>query len=531
MRGRKEISNLDVRKANPERLRLNPKSFVGMGIPWTCLGIESLWSDSGHILIYEPLREMFWQFGMKSVYFLDDRFKDVFEARNRPEETGVYPIYSGTYRNVNHTKGGMLTSAAMDNHLQGRVCQVGFIFTNKRWFVPAYTLQATHHFYHYTVPVYNQPTCAGIESVDNCLASAEQIWRYRPLIANEAIGYVLARRTLFVTEAQRKRGKRLMNYYLSPSQAKDALARSVLIGGGIPPILRKYQVPDEVVAKRLKAKKSPEDFVVSYVGRFNSNKQVNVIFDMLHPLFVKYGLRFEVVTTGQIKFSHTYHFKRFGSPKDALNLVENKDQSGVKGREYYFQHVLPNIQCSVMASIFESHPSVPREIIYVGAPVMMPRRRDWATATLGDDYPFYYDDEASLMALIKRLRDGKLTDREIDAFLKVRNDVDVIQFMDYNAARMYKLFYDDFCLDVMPRIVDRHFTDVLQLVLARYRTPGEQLYWKDLIAFLRKEHNVCFGTRTKDIPLIDFAYYCYKYFDVIRPDTGLLERNTETAPV
>lgn len=71
-------------RSDPGALMSDFRPKVCLGVPWTVLGMRSLFSDSGFILIYEALMWMNRKFGMVGLIQLDPRYQEVFEDRNVP---------------------------------------------------------------------------------------------------------------------------------------------------------------------------------------------------------------------------------------------------------------------------------------------------------------------------------------------------------------------------------------------------------------------------------------------------------------
>jgi len=410
--------------------------LTGFGIPWTALGPKSLFSDSGFLLIYEVLTRLYEQFGSKSLIALDPRFEEIFEPKNDPAKTGVWAVYNDGDRIPQRSYDAPLSPSILNAYLStGLTCPVDFVFTNKRLSACHYALSCDDRFSRYRVPLYLQPTTAGKEGFKNPIAPA-----FTRQLQMEAASYMMARRVIWPTPEQRDRGMKIAKRFLSHAVVREIKETHRVIGGGITDLIRPYRLSDKDVCNRLQT--SQKKFRVSFVGRTNSVKNITFIIDTLKTLFAKYDIALEVVSLGGIELAQD-GYKRVTDVKDAMNVIGHHETGGTKGRDYYAGTILPGIQCGISATLTECHPATPREAIYVGVPWLIPSNRAWGPSLFGREYPFLYNGEDECIALIKRIRNGKITDEECERFNKIRNDPAMIQFMSYTAEKIYQLAIED----------------------------------------------------------------------------------------
>ena len=411
------------------------KIKIGFGIPWCALGRKSLFSDSGFLLIYEMFKQQYERQGVISLIVLDKQFQPVFEENNNPEITGVWPLYNEESRSLSRSFDGPVSNDILNGYMStARICPVDYVFTNKRHIASSLALQAYDRWDRYRVPTYVHPTTVGKEG-----STAKVPKTFENHLRAEAAGYMMCYRVLWPTTEQRARGLAISKRYLSSTEVKRIKDMHRIVGGGIAELIRPYAMSKKAICKRLQTPQ--KDFRVSFVGRTNSIKNFSYVIDTLRTLFTKYSIQLEVISLGDIEMPKSY--KKCTDMEDARAVIGHHETGGKKGRDYYAGKILPSLQCGLNAAITECHPSIPREGAYVGVPWLIPSNRTWGPALFGPDYPFMYGSEAECIALVQRIRKGKITDAECRAFNAIRSDPDKMAFMGHTATQIYEIACED----------------------------------------------------------------------------------------
>jgi hypothetical protein len=411
------------------------KVKIGFGVPWCALGRPSLFSDSGFLLVYEMLKQQYEKHGVISLIVIDKQFQPTFEGTNNPEVTGVWPLYNEESRALPRSFDGPISNEILNGYMStAKICPVDYVFTNKRHIAGSYALQAFDRWDRYRVPTYLHPTTAGKEG-----STAKVPKTFENHLRAEAASYMMVYRVLWPTTEQRSRGLAIARRFLSSTEVKRIKDMHRIVGGGITELIRPYAISDKQVCNQLQ--NPQKDFRVSFVGRTNSVKNFSYIIDTLRTMFIRHSISLEVVSIGEIEMPSAY--KKCSNAKDAQAVIGHHETGGSKGRDYYAGKILPSLQCGISATITECHPSIPREAGYVGVPWLIPSNRPWGPALFGQDYPFMYGSEAECIALVQRIRKGKITDAECKAFNAIRRDKKKMGFMGDTASEIYDLACED----------------------------------------------------------------------------------------
>lgn len=441
-------------------------SYVGLGVPWTALGMKRLWGDSGFLCIYEPLQQIFEQTGNKSLLYLDQRHRDEFCAKNDPSVTGVYPIFSTTTRQPSKALDQPIDDAVANVYLDG-VKPIDYIITNKNFVLPHMTGQAIAS-KGFGIPVVYVCLNAGkdavtkpVSRVQNTLHDCQVNRQEQFYLYMEAATYLTASYVVWTTENQRSRGMEIAKRFLSPVEVARLRKRSMVNGCGITDLLKPHRKSDEDVRSFFKSKKA--DFSVSFLGRVTGNKNVGYILDTMQPLFARHGVKLDMKSSKELPAS-----KRFAENDTADVLIdESMFEGGFASREDYAGKLLPSIQCMMYASIAEGYCITPREAVYIGIPVLVPRR-PWAETAFGNEYPFYYNSQTEAFATIRRIENGDITDAEIDAFLSTRDNGFTCEFLSDVSAKLFS---------VCKELVDARREDFTKMSHSKLLGLFEQLTW------------------------------------------------------
>lgn len=489
--------------------------LICFGVPNSTLGDASLFSDSGFLLIYESCRDMFKLFGMKTILFLEERSRRKFEANNDPQETGVWPVFAEEVRLRTRPGDVAIPSNMANAYLNAHVCPVDWVFTNRKYMVPHIRLQADDHYHNRLTSIVCRVMCSGYEgSINKPLATP---W----LTGNqlEAAAYLAADRIVWGSEMQRQRGFVIAKHFLAPSHARDFMKfRGIVIPETLPAELRPLRATDEDVRKRLQTKQDP--FRVSFIGRMSAMKNVPFIMDVLQPLFAMHDIKLELVTTGSTDLPEK-GYKRV-SKKDATdNLVGCVEAGGTRGRHVYLNEILPRQQCVLYASTMEGHPAVPRETAYVGTPTLLPDRH-WSKSMLANHrYPFLYKSEEEAMTLVLRIRDGDITDDEVDRFNRFRADPRVMFFTDDAAVELHALA-TELSGEWTTKFRRRSFSRILES-FERQVSVGQEFAWGDLVKFFRKD-GVTVQEGSETYSLMHVYRFLSDKLECINPLTGMFRR-------
>jgi len=203
------------------------------------------------------------------------------------------------------------------------------------------------------------------------------------------------------------------------------------------------------------------------------------------------------------------------------NLLQGQDAAGVKGREYYIENVLKNLQCVLYASKCEGHPSVPREVIYMGVPCLLPDRK-WARAMFKDKYPFYYDSEKVLIAKVKQIMNGKVSNADVASFNACRHDKNCIELMEDTAEKFYQMAAVDVS-EVHRKVCTLTHDRVLDTFLNGYSI-GERFNWDTLARFYGR-NGISVTSRPRVYNLTQIYKFLHNYITLIDPLKGIFERS------
>ncbi len=411
-------------------------SYVGLGIPWVALGLDRLWGDSGFLCIYDPLVEIFKSTGNRSLIYLDIRHKEGFEFRNNPAETGVYPIYSDVTRCPSKALDQVLSDAVANTYIDGK-CPIDFIVTNKNYVLPQIVAQALSS-KGPGIPVIYLCLNAGkdavtepVSKVKNTLHTSQVNDPNQFPLYMEAASYLTASLVVWTTEDQRRRGMDIAKRFLAPVEAARLSKKSMVNGCGITDLLKPYQRSDDEVRAMLKSRQ--ENFSVTFLGRITSNKNIGYILDTMQPLFARHGIKLDLRASKALPPA-----KRIADNDSPEYMIDTSMfAEGFASREDYAGRLLPSLKCMMYASIAEGYCITPREAVYIGVPVLVPRR-PWAKTAFGPDYPFYYNDNTEAFALIRRIESGSLSDAEIERFLDTRKNGYTCQFLSEVSAKLFE---------------------------------------------------------------------------------------------
>lgn len=410
-------------------------SYVGLGIPWIALGVERLFGDSGFLCIYEPLVEIYKHTGNRSLIYLDCRHKRKFESVNDPGKTGVFPIYSPVTRRPSKSLDQTLDDATANTYIDG-LCPVDFIVTNKNFALPHIAAQALTS-KGSGIPVIYLCLNAGkdavtkpVSKVRNTLHDVQVNNQGQFYLYMEAASYLTASLVVWTTEDQRRQGMEIAKRFLTPVEVARLKKRSMVNGCGITDLLRPHRKSDEQVKAELQTGK--ENFSVTFLGRVTGNKNVGYILDTMQPLFARHNIRLDMKSSKELPPS-----KRFGNNDGPESMISDElFLGGFASREDYAGKLLPSIQCMMYASIAEGYCITPREAVYIGVPVLVPKR-PWAQTAFGPEYPFYYENQTEAFAMIKRIEDGRVTDREVQAFLSTRGNSYTCEFLSQVSMKLF----------------------------------------------------------------------------------------------
>jgi hypothetical protein len=395
-----------------------------------------MFGDSGFLCIYEPLIEIFRHTGNRSLIYLDPRYAEAFDARNDPEVTGVFPIYAPTRRNPAKLDDGGFDERSANLYFDG-MCPVDYVITNKAYIIPHLAAQCHADKNDITpLPLVYIVLNAGRDGNINPVSGLINTTKYKQIHSStfhlyaEACAYLMSSLVVWTTDDQFWRGMKIAKHFLSSVELVRLSSRAMINGCGITDLLIPHKKPDEQVRSEMQARK--EDFCVTFIGRASANKNVKAIFDVMFPLFARHGIKLAMRSLKGVKSS-----KRLVDVDDAANMVSNEIfLGGFASREDYAGKLLPSIQCMIYASIAEGYCITPREAVYIGVPVLVPRR-PWAVAAFGDDYPFFWSSDSQAIALIKRIEEGRVSDDEIDRFLCVRESPRTCEFISHTAMKLF----------------------------------------------------------------------------------------------
>jgi hypothetical protein len=182
------------------------------------------------------------------------------------------------------------------------------------------------------------------------------------------------------------------------------------------------------------------------------------------------------------------------------------------------------LQCGISASFDENHPATPREGIYIGVPWLIPAHRPWGPPLFGKDYPFLYDGENGCIALIKRIRDGKITDAECKRFNEIRNDPAMIQFMSYTSEKIYALAVKD-----SQKFVDftkNHSFSKITGAWEDWVKVGKEFKWGDIHRAVGKRGGGSISDRPQARSHFDVYTRLRERIECINPKEGIFRRIT-----
>lgn len=497
--------------------QVDPKScqrtLTCFAVPASGLGGTNALSDSGIILLYEVAKAMFKVYGTKTLLYVENRYRETIDAKNNEEETGVYTVSPPTDRLPKRSSEVPVDNAAANDYLNGTVCPVDWVYSNRKHMISHLRLQSDDHWHNMIVPVIMRIMVAGHESSDQ---AAKSPWHTSLL--NEASSYLSADWVVWNAPHQKARGFTVARQYLSPSMVKKLEAKSSFCGESLPPDLRDVMMPDEAVAKRLQTPQDP--FRVSFIGRMSGAKNVPFILDVMQPLFALHGIQMEVVTTGTMAILEG-GFKRT-NPDDAMhNLIGRLESGGRQGRDVYIKEILPRQQCILYASPREGHAAVPRETAVVGVPTILPDR-PWVHGLLyGLKYPFIYQNEEEALAMVLKIRDGRVTDEEARQFNVMRHDPRVAYFHDDAAKDLH---------DIASKLAGHQMVTFRRRSYSRLTEAfeacvgvGEQFLWKSLPKLFAKK-GVTVGENQGTYSLIHFYRFLEDRFECLHPRDGIFRR-------
>jgi hypothetical protein len=415
-------------------------SYVGLGVPWVAFGASRLFADSGFLDVYDALCAIYRQTGNKSLLYLDCLYRDVFNAGNDPEVTGVYPIYSRSERNQFYARTRTIDDAAAGKIFMG-YAPVDYVVTTSNCIVSHIAAQGI--FGKFTgVPVIYICLNAGEDGFSNPLRKVRKTrddvhinsGLIFPLYM-EAMAYMSASYVVWTTTDQKKRGMSIAKNFLVPSEMVRLYHRNSVIGHGISDLLRPYRISDDEVKRKLQAKKA--DFKVTFLGRITRNKNIGFICDTVKNLYAMHGTELEL----NLFVSKAVQAAKISAAgDDVFNFISDKRF----GREYasrerYASELLPETQCLMYASLAEGYCITPREAVYIGVPAIVPRV-PWAVTAFGPDYPFYYVGKEEAFALIRRIEEGAVTDEEAARFLSVRDNGYACEFVSQTSMKLFSVF-------------------------------------------------------------------------------------------
>ena len=152
----------------------------------------------------------------------------------------------------------------------------------------------------------------------------------------------------------------------------------------------------------------------------------------MQPLFARHNIKLDMKTSKELP-----PCKRFADNDDPESMISDElFLGGFASREDYAGKLLPSIQCMMYASIAEGYCITPREAVYIGVPVLVPRR-PWAQTAFGPEYPFYYDSQPEAFSLIKRIEEGRVTDDEAARFLATRKNGFTCEFLSEVSQKLF----------------------------------------------------------------------------------------------
>ena len=484
-------------------------------VPWLALGPKSVFRDSGLTFNYEWLTMMHQKFGVKSLIYLQPDYKDEFEKGNDPKVTSCWPIYNTVQRHRRRQQDCAIDDKTANDFITGDRCPIDAVYTNRQWVVPNIMVQCEDFYNLAPIPVVFQPTCAGLDGHDKAVVKSREME-----MKSEAMAYLSAARIFWQTKLEVQKGMAIASAYLSPAEALAVRKKHVVIPGLIYDGLRDTALPDDEVCKRLQKKKG-RDFRVTYLGRMGSNKNPDKILDVMKPMFVRHSIPIEVICSGPIIMPEG--FKRYADKKDAKNVMVDHRFQDERPREYYAGVVLPNIECMIYASQTEAFCAVPREAIYVGVPTLLPNR-PWARSAFDPKvYPFFYSSEAECVALIKRIKAGKITDDECERFNQCRRTV---QLSGDTVDVIYNVFHEEMTTRYELYQKRRKHSKVLEAFTSSFDV-GEAFYWSKMLQVLRQEHKLSIGegfkghTTTSYLALYRFFHHMLECID---PREGTFRR-------
>jgi hypothetical protein len=441
-------------------------SYIILGVPWVVFGASRLFADSGFLGVYDVLTEIHRQTGNKSLIYLDCLYRDAFDGNNEPEKSGVFPVYSRSERNPTYARTRAVDDAAADKIFDGHA-PVDCIISNSNCLIPHLTAQGMSGKY-LGIPTVYTVLNAGEDSVINPLGKISgmrfSIFANDPHIYPlymEACAYLTASHVVWTTQDQKKRGMQIARRFFTHSEVSRLEKRYSIIGHGLGDIIKNYRKTDEEIKYFLKSPK--DNFKVSFLGRITRNKNIEYICETVSSLFALYGTQLEL----NLSANKAVPTVKSSAGEDILNIISDDRFDGVyASREKYASELLPNTQCLMYASFAEGNCVTPREAVYSGVPVLLPRR-PWAYASFGENYPFYYNGKNEAFSLIRRIESGNISDDEVQQFLDMRNNGFTCEFMSQTSMKLFSMFKD--LIDARRRIYTSRAHSKLDSVLDTIR--------------------------------------------------------------
>ena len=232
-------------------------------------------------------------------------------------------------------------------------------------------------------------------------------------------------------------------------------------------------------------------------------------------------IQIEVVTTGNTDLP-LGGYKRTSVKDAGRSLVHHFESGGTKGRHIYLSQILPDQQCVFYASHVEGNPAVPREAAYAGVPPLLPRGRPWAQAMIGDrPYPFMYETEEEAMTLVLRIKNGEITDQEVELFNQFRADPRIMYFTDDAAKELHKLALElsEFWITKFKK---RSHSRILEAFNKMFEV-GETFRWGDLPKMFIKE-KLTVGESRVVYSMMHVYKFLHDKLECVDPLTGTFRR-------
>lgn len=375
--------------------------MIALGIPY--VAIISILGDSGFIEIVEPLIYMGKKYGVKSILYVDKAFEEAKEFQTFQPPPFMQVMFSDHRVDPRHNSSRFGPGSEVLTKFLPGVCNtpIDFVFTNRKQGVhglvtAGWDLRLLRH----AVPVILDVLKVGLDTHD-VLNDALQ--------RDEAFAYAMVDRIVFSTPREKQLGLSVCKKFLAPTLVSAVDKKGLVLGDGISNMLVSHRMTPETVAHRLTHPNVPLRMAVA--GRMNGNKNIDAIIRVVRPLFALHSMKLTMITqSSSAEWIQKKHQDIAWMTSDKLLGVD---------KQRFVSEVLPSCDLILNASLFEGYTVLVAEAVYLGVPVLLPRKR-WARALVGEEYPFFYGSKEQMYAMIRLIADGKVSREWIGRFEKTR---------------------------------------------------------------------------------------------------------------